>query len=352
VSKPPRYTIRSACALTGINANTLRSWERRYGLVRPERTPKGYRLYSAEDLERLRLIQRVLEQGIPISQVEQHLAGAGTGELPAARRAARRTGRGDAEPGTRTVSLSLESVGLSGSVSIRVPERGAERSLESLGGYAEIIERAAIHYDRVSLEHAFSRAVGLYSLRDAFTRALAPALRRIGARYLESPEAIAQEHFLSSFARERLSASLAGLRPLHQSPRVLCACAPGDVHDLMLMLLTLEIGLEGVSTLYLGADMPSSALERAMHRSGVKVVALSATLDLPREELARCAKRLAAMRKAPTLLVGGPGALRDREWLKSHDIGVLPEDPREAAALIVALAEGTRRRPARTTAAH
>lgn len=349
MSQSPRYTIRSACALTGINANTLRSWERRYGLVRPERTAKGYRLYSAADLDRLRLIQRVLDQGIPISQVEQHLAAAENGDLPGAR-PARRAARGDGESGTRTVSLSLENVGLSGSVAIRVPERGSGRALETLGGYADTIERAAIHYDRATLEQAFSRAVGLYSLRDAFTQALAPALNRIGARYREQPEAIAQEHFLSSFARERLSASLAGLRPLHQSPRVLCACAPGDAHDLMLMLLTLEVGLEGVSTLYLGADMPSSALERAMHRSGVKVVALSATLDPPREDLARIAKRLAAMRRAPTLLVGGPGAQREREWLKARGIGLLPDDPREAAAVIVALAEGTRRRAQRAGA--
>lgn len=348
LSKSPRYTIRSACALIGINANTLRSWERRYGLVRPERTPKGYRLYSAEDLERLRQIRRVLESGIPISQVEQHLAD-GSGVPRSPRPAARAAVRDDARARTRVVSLSLESVGLGGSVSIRVPERGAGPSLETLSGYAEAIERAALRYDRAALEQAFSRAVGLYSLREAFTRALAPALDRIGARYLEQPEAIAQEHFLSSFARERLSASLAGLRPLHQSPRVLCACAPGDVHDLMLMLLTLEVGLEGVSTLYLGGDMPAAALERAMHGSGVKVVALAATLDAPRADLARTAKRLAAMRRAPTLLVGGPGARRDAAWLKSQGIGLLPDDTREAAAVIVALAEGTRR-PPRTSA--
>lgn len=349
MSKSPRYTIRSVCALSGVNANTLRSWERRYGLIQPERTPKGYRLYSAADLDRLRLIQRVLDQGIPISQVERHLDAAAKGGVLAhgsMPRAASASGR--AEAGTRTVSLSLENVGLRGSVSIRVPERGAARALETLDGYASAIERAAMDFDRPALEQAFSRAVALYSLREAFTDALSPALSRIGARYLKAPEAIAQEHFLSAFARERLSASLAGLRPLHQGPRVLCACAPGDVHDLVLMLLTLEVGLEGVSTLYLGADMPASALERAMHRSGVKVVALSATLDLPREPLARIAKRLSALRRAPTLLVGGPGAHRDRDWLKARGIGLLPADPREAAQVLVALAEGTRRGMARS----
>ncbi len=346
--KTARYTIRSACALSGINANTLRSWERRYHLIRPARTPKGYRLYSETDLERLRRIKRVLEQGIPISQVESHLEQAtadGDGEAAAAPRKRQvRTARREGEPATRTVSLSLENVGLSGSVSIRVPRRGrSARSIETLAEYSAAIERAAAGFDRAALEQAFARAVGIYSLRDAFYEALAPALARIGARYRETPEAIAQEHFLSAFARERLSASLAGLRPLHQSARVLCACAPGDAHDIMLMLLTLEIGLEGVSTLYLGADMPSVALERAMHRSGVRVVALSATLDLPKEDLARSAKRLAAMRKPPLLVVGGPGALREPDWLRAKGIGLLPADAREAAAMIVALAEGTRR---------
>jgi hypothetical protein len=88
--------------------------------------------------------------------------------------------------------------------------------------------------------------------------------------------------------------------------------------------------------------MPANALERAMHGSAVRVVALSATLDPPREELSRSAKRMAAMRRPPVLLAGGPGARRAATWLKSEGIGVLPEDAREAAGIIVALAEGTR----------
>jgi DNA-binding transcriptional MerR regulator/methylmalonyl-CoA mutase cobalamin-binding subunit len=338
-----RYTIRSACALTGINANTLRSWERRYGLIRPERTPKGYRLYSAHDLDRLSRIQRVLERGVPISRVAAHVDGAPRAEETAA--VARGARPAPVEEGARTVSLSLEQVGLTGTVSIRVPKRRrTAESVDTLAAYSQAIERAAMAFDRAALEQAFTRAIGVYSLRDAFQDALAPALRRIGERWLRTPGGIAEEHFLSSFARERLSSTLAGLRPLHQRPRVLCACVPGDSHDIMLMLLTLEIGLEGVSTLYLGADMPASALEHAMHRSGVRVVALSATIGVPKPDLSRIVKRLAAMRHAPTLLVGGPAALREKEWLRAEGIGVLPADAREAAAAIVALAEGTRRR--------
>mgnify|MGYP000620965887 FL=1 len=52
------YPIRTISNLTGVNAVTLRAWERRYGLIRPKRTPKGHRLYTESDLER---IKRVLE---------------------------------------------------------------------------------------------------------------------------------------------------------------------------------------------------------------------------------------------------------------------------------------------------
>ncbi len=63
------FPIRHVCAETGINPVTLRAWERRYGLIRPLRTPKGHRLYSARDIERIRKILAFLEEGVAVSQV-------------------------------------------------------------------------------------------------------------------------------------------------------------------------------------------------------------------------------------------------------------------------------------------
>ncbi len=51
------YPIRKISELTGINPVTLRAWERRYGLIKPERTPKGHRLYTDEHVQ---LIRRIL----------------------------------------------------------------------------------------------------------------------------------------------------------------------------------------------------------------------------------------------------------------------------------------------------
>lgn len=335
--RPARFTIRAASALTGINPNTLRAWERRYGLVRPERTPKGYRLYTEDDIQRLRVIQRAMQKGISVGQVKDHLGEEGTLtallEEPTA----------DATP-ARTIEVSLQDHGLSGKTTIRLPGSGGlgatsaviSSARHSLADYSRQIEHAALRFDRVSLDRAFGRAVGLYSLRQAFYQALAPALTRVGERYLQHPGGVAEEHFLTAFARERLVGALAGLRPLHQQPRVLCACVSGDQHELGLMLLALELGLEGVSTLYLGADVPVEALVHAASGPGLRAVALSATLRVPLEPVAELQRQLRQVAPRAQLFVGGPAACKQQEAVERLGIQVLPLDPTDAGKHLLA----------------
>lgn len=68
-SASPLYPIREVSRLTGVNTVTLRAWERRYGLICPQRTPKGHRLYSTEDIETIRRVLQWLDKGVAVSQV-------------------------------------------------------------------------------------------------------------------------------------------------------------------------------------------------------------------------------------------------------------------------------------------
>jgi len=65
--------IREVARQTGVNAITLRAWERRYGLIVPQRTPKGHRLFSAEHVQRILAILTWLNRGVAVSQVKQLL---------------------------------------------------------------------------------------------------------------------------------------------------------------------------------------------------------------------------------------------------------------------------------------
>lgn len=66
--------IREISRVTGVNTVTLRAWERRYGLLIPQRTTKGHRLYSRADIERVKEIQLWLGRGLAISKVKALLA--------------------------------------------------------------------------------------------------------------------------------------------------------------------------------------------------------------------------------------------------------------------------------------
>ena len=317
----------------GINQNTLRAWERRHGLIEPERTPKGYRLYSDDDIERLSLIQRALQEGVSIGRVREYLESPGAVEHLMSNPA---PPAGVPARGTRVVEVSLSGAGLSGTTTIRVPDDGKPRVADPpLAAFAEQIEQAALRFDRSALERTFGRAVGLYSLRQAFSEALAPALTRVGQRYLEDLGDVASEHFLTAFAREKLIGALTGLRPLHQQPRVLFACVPGERHEIMLMLLSLEVGLEGVSALYLGADTPVEAIEQAAQAASSRAVALSATLALPQQTVLELIGRLGRLARKPRLLIGGPAAWKGRAWLEAQGVEVLSLGTDEAGVQVL-----------------
>ena len=56
------YPMRTMTSLTGVNQVTLRAWERRYGLIRPQRTKKGHQLYPEQDVAKIRRVPELLQQ--------------------------------------------------------------------------------------------------------------------------------------------------------------------------------------------------------------------------------------------------------------------------------------------------
>lgn len=300
--RPPRFTIRAASALTGINENTLRAWERRYGLIRPERTAKGYRLYSDEDIARLRVIKRAMHEGVPAGRMRVYL------ETP----------EGQARLHDGTAAAATGVPGTNG----------------RLSDCCDRIEEAARRLDRAALERAFHDSVSMHSLRDAFHHALGPALLTLCPHGCgETCEAT--QRFLTAFARQHLEKALAGLRPLHQQPRALFACAPGETHEVDLMLLTLEVGLEGVSARYLGADAALETLREVAGTAGSRAVVLSATRGMPQEAVLGLRDALTALPRRPRLLMEGRAAQAHRDWLEAIGVETLAATPAEASRQVL-----------------
>jgi DNA-binding transcriptional MerR regulator len=193
------YRIGELARRTGTRADLLRAWERRYGLLRPERTEGGFRLYGDEDAARVERMRIGLSQGLAAAE--------------AARAAL-------------------------------APIERSEELLPALLAFDG--ERA-----NDLLDNLFSRL----SIEGVLRESIQPALREIGDRWARGEVSVAQEHFASHLLRARLL-SLASRWGQGVGPRALLACAPGDLHDLPLVLFGLALRERGWRILFLGADTP------------------------------------------------------------------------------------------------
>lgn len=237
------YRIGELARRTGTSADLLRAWERRYGLLRPERTAGGFRIYTEEDAARVEQMQSALRRGLAAAEAaQQALADA--------------------------------------------PE---PRLLDALLAFSD--ERA-----QTILDDAFGRL----SVDAALTDVVLPALREIGEGWETDTVSIAQEHYGSNLIRARLLALARGW-DRGAGPRALLACAPGDLHDLPLICFGLALRNRGWRILFLGADTPFPVVaETAASEAPDLVVVASAQ---SRAELADLAlARIAAA--APLALAG------------------------------------------------
>ncbi|HEY7207813.1 MAG TPA: MerR family transcriptional regulator [Gaiellaceae bacterium] len=214
---------------SGVAPDLLRAWERRYGLVRPTRSPGGFRLYSDDDLERVRAMQSHLAQGLAASE--------------AASRAVSGAPADTREPGEarlRQLTAALDAF----------DDTAANAVLDGL--FAEL-----------SLEMVLAKFVLRY-------------LDELGQRWERGEASVAQEHFASSLLRGRLLGFTRGW-DRGVGPRTLLACAPGELHDLSLLCFGLALRTRGWRVTYLGADTPLDTLKRTAAALSPRLVVLSAT---------------------------------------------------------------------------
>ena len=243
----------------GVTPELLRAWEQRYGLLHPVRTPGGFRLYGEEDAERVARMRRGLDEGLSAAE---------------AARAALET-----PPSTDHLLDDARARLMS--------------AIES--------------YDEAAVQLALDEGLAAFGL-EAFVRDLIlPTLAAVGRGWEQGRVEISQEHFASNLIRGRLL-SLARLWGRGLGPIALLACAPGEQHDISLLVFGLILRSHGWRIVFLGADTPLSTLQQTARTTGPAVIVLvTFNAALVRAEGAPL-RRLA--RIAP-LFLGGPGASAD-----------------------------------------
>ena len=242
----------------GMKPELLRAWERRYGVLQPARTAGGLRLYSAADERRIRLMQTRISGGLSPAEA------------------------------ARLVLVEEGPVADAGTAPL---DRHATRLREAL--------------DRLDADEAnaeLDRLLASFVLDTVLAEVVLPYLHDLGERWETGSATIAQEHFASNLLRARL-AGLARGWETGAGPLALLACAPGELHDLPLLIFGLALRAHGWRIAYLGADTPAESLADAARRLDPSLVVVSSVL---RSRFRAAAPDLAAI--ARPLAVAGQGA--------------------------------------------
>jgi MerR family transcriptional regulator, light-induced transcriptional regulator len=243
-----RHPIGVVSDQTGLSPDVIRVWERRYGVVTPERDEGGRRLYTDEDLARLRLLARATSGGRSIGQVAE-LGAAELAELVRSDEAGRH-------------GLARRPAPVSAGEAARVVERGLARTRALDGG---------------GLEWELRRASTVLELPTFLEEVVAPLFVRIGEEWHGGRMSVAQEHLASRAASAVLGGlvGLAGAGVDADAPVVVVATPAGDRHEIGALLVAAEAVTRGWRVAYLGADLPAAEIVGAARDTGARCVALS-----------------------------------------------------------------------------
>jgi len=269
------YPMRTVANLTGINPVTLRAWERRYGLIQPQRTAKGHRLYTEQDVARIHRVLELLHQGFAISQVGKIL------------------------------DRSSEN--------IRVPSTGEEK--DNWATYRADMLAAIETYDEALLDELYNDILSLYPDDLVNTRLSTPLLRELGQHWKDSADGIAREHFFTAYLRNKLGSRIHHTGLQSKGPLLLIACLPGEQHEVGMLFFAVNAVSHGFRVLLLGANIPLQQLPAVVSKRPCAAIVLSTTRPSDKvinEQLVT----LVAQISIP-VFVGGTAAERYREEISS-----------------------------------
>lgn len=278
-SKP--LTIGALSRATRIPAETLRTWERRYGSPKPARKASGHRLYPVEWVEQLRRVARLLERGHRPSEI-----------------VALSTRRLD-------TLLALSETARVSAVPARAagPEdHGLDRSIRRMVEATRAFERETL------MGELRANWIRLGPLR--FLEACAgPLMAQVGLGWHGGTLEVRHEHFASGCMSDLLREVREPYERDATGARVAVAALPGESHEGGLLMVSVLLALRGHRVVYLGANTPVEQIAASVRGGGADAVALSVSSAAPR---ARSAKQIAGLRRLlprrVPIWVGGAGA--------------------------------------------
>ena len=286
-SDPAVLRIGELARRVAVNQDLLRAWERRYGLLKPARSPGGYRLYSGADEQRVRRMQAHLARGLAAAEAARAALDEETDQSVATPPVA------PAAAGNPTRAHALARPD--------APFPGTDQGLTGLAGE---LRDALDQLDGPAAEAVLDRLFADFTVETALRQVLVPYLGDLGARWATGAIGVATEHFASNLLRARLASLARGWGQGH-GPCAVLACPPGERHDLPLLAFGVVLHRNGWRIIYLGADTPLADLVHTVAEKRPDVVILAAVTP---ERFQESLPDLITLARTAPLRLAGAGA--------------------------------------------
>jgi len=264
ISQTPAYNLKVVLKETGITADALRAWERRYGLPMPERTSGGHRLYSHYDIETVKWLIARQAEGLSISHaVDMWKEQIASGADPLAASA---------------LTASYQPIYLA-----------LETSLDVIRSHWLA---ACLNFNETDAEQALNQAFAIFPLEAVCTEVLQRGLAEIGMQWYENKSSVQQEHFASALAMRQLDALVSAAPAPMREQTILVGCPANEWHTFTPLLLTLLLRRRGFNVIYLGANVPESQFEETISAVAADLTVLVAQQLITAASLQQIAHRL------------------------------------------------------------
>ncbi len=267
------FTITSVEKETGLSKDILRMWERRYGFPSPGRDAAGNRLYPADQVERLRLIKRLIDQG--------HRPG-------------------------RLMAMSPEALQ-------ELPVRhlqGATAHDAATDDAREIGDCLALikDHDAAAFQQSLQQNLVRQGLGRFVMDTVAPLTRRVGEAWEDGRFAVFEEHLFTELTKRVLRQAIASLPTATSRPRILLTSVPDEPHVLGLLMVEALFALEGAQCVPLGPQMPLLDIAQGAAAHRADIVALSFSSAFPARRIPPALFQLRELLPADVALwAGGEG---------------------------------------------
>jgi methanogenic corrinoid protein MtbC1 len=251
ISKKPIYNLNLVLLETGIKADTLRAWEKRYDLPQPDRSKGGHRLFSEYDIETIKWLMQRQEEGMRISRaVDLWNSILSNGQDPLF------------SPPTEQTMKPAGSI--------------TPQDSEALDFERTKWVEACLNFDETAAEQVLTQSFAQFSLETVCIKILQAGLAEIGSLWYQGKASIQQEHFASELAVRKLHALISAAPKPVRSDTILVSCPEAENHVFSPLLIAVLLRYRSWNVIFLGANVPKIQFKETIQKTHPSLIVMTA----------------------------------------------------------------------------